>query len=416
VSTALANGVFYTLPDGSFSSATDLPIDTHRVLLTNPYLQTQPPYVVTNNANQTADFALQVPGNLRDLSVSLVATGPFRPGFETSLVARINNHLLPVTGTKLSIALLGPKVTFISANPAPSMNVGDTLLVWDLGAMDLFSDTTLTLLVKTDATASLGEVLSFSASVSANEPDVNLDNNSALWTTVVVGSYDPNDKLVNQPRIFLNVQPEKARLNYTLRFQNTGSFPTAFVTLLDTLDLGIFDPSSLEWLGSSHPFEARLVEGNILKIKFPDLALVPQSESETLSQGYVSFSIATNQVLSSPRIIQNRAGIYFDYNAPVITPYAITVVDYPVAVKNIPGAEGPGLYPNPAHKQVQIIDPQSEQETIQLYLYNSLGQLLSIQTLPPFLRSITLPNTGAPAIMIEVHTSRGVFKKQLLRM
>ena len=415
VSASESNSIFFTRPDGSFTSATDLPIDTHRVILPNAYLQTQPAFAVTSNSDVQSDFALQVPGNQHDLSVSCAANSVFRPGFETPLNIQISNSLLPAANVRLTVTLPAPHLTFVSSVPAPASVVGDTLVIWNPVDLGLFASDQIQLQVKTDQNTPLGKILTVTAEVNSDEDDVNLIDNQSVTNYEVVGSFDPNDKLVNRRRIDLEGNPGRERLDYTIRFQNTGTYPTAFVTLLDTLDNLVLDCSTVSLISSSHPCEARLVDDKILKVRFPNLELPPQSESELLSQGYITFSVLTKEPLSAPGVIRNRAGIYFDYNTPVITPYAETIVDFPVATAAQPAYTGMEIYPNPARDEIRISDPLSDHETIVLRLRDARGRLIREEELAPYSRLVELPDTGCSVLFVEIWTSRGVISEKIVR-
>ncbi|HRD54711.1 MAG TPA: T9SS C-terminal target domain-containing protein, partial [Flavobacteriales bacterium] len=94
----------------------------------------------------------------------------------------------------------------------------------------------------------------------------------------VVGSYDPNDKLLS-PAV---LTPDEVTLGetpiaYTIRFQNTGTFLADRVVITDTL------PDGLQWnsvamLDASHPFNWFLNNG-VLHFIFDDINL-PDSQSD----------------------------------------------------------------------------------------------------------------------------------------
>ncbi len=101
------------------------------------------------------------------------------------------------------------------------------------------------------------------------------------------------------------------RLEYMLRFQNTGTDTAFSVVLRDTLS-GLLDPASFRFQGASQPCEVQIFEDHILVCTFS--GILPPA-----SQGYLRFSI--DQVAGNPlgEVISNRAAIYFDSNAPLIT-------------------------------------------------------------------------------------------------
>lgn len=138
------------------------------------------------------------------------------------------------------------------------------------------------------------------------------------WCTRVIGSYDPNDKQV-WPSI--SDVPMGTKLDYTIRFQNTGN-DTAFLVRVDDVLPAQMDISTLKITGESHPMTWKLTKnGNSYKISFlfEDINLVAKAEDEDLSQGFVSFSMEPNDNMKEGTYVNNKAFIYFDINDPIIT-------------------------------------------------------------------------------------------------
>ena len=88
----------------------------------------------------------------------------------------------------------------------------------------------------TDATVPLGTSVQHTAVIDPVAGDTVPSNNTTLWTDTVVGAYDPNDKLLDLPAATpAEVQADAVTLTYTIRFQNTGTYPAERVVILDTL-------------------------------------------------------------------------------------------------------------------------------------------------------------------------------------
>ncbi len=149
-----------------------------------------------------------------------------------------------------------------------------------------------------------------------------------IYCPLIVGAFDPNDKqafpagLGEDHGILANTD-----LQYLIRFQNLGNDTAFRVIIRDTiapeLDLGTFLPGA-----SSHPyswrFEGRALIFNFYGIELPDSTTNPQA-----SQGFVNFRIAQKKDLPVGTRIENQAGIYFDFNSPVITNTVFhTVVEF----------------------------------------------------------------------------------------
>lgn len=135
----------------------------------------------------------------------------------------------------------------------------------------------------------------------------------------VVGSYDPNDKGA-LPTGFSSghwIYPE-TELDYLIRFQNEGSFAALRVVVLDTLS-AFLDPLSIRGETASHDFRMEMQAGNVLAFIFDGINLSSSKINEESSRGWVRFKAKPRAGLPDGTQIKNRAGIYFDFNEPVMT-------------------------------------------------------------------------------------------------
>jgi uncharacterized repeat protein (TIGR01451 family) len=167
---------------------------------------------------------------------------------------------------------------------------------------------------------------------------------------VVVGSFDPNQKLVQpvgQTHEGLISQTQES-FNFQIDFQNTGTAPAMNVYVEDTLGQE-FNLQSLQIFGASHPFEVEIRPNRLIRFVFPNINLPDSLSNEPLSHGWVRFRINKADGLDAPgTTFQNRAFIYFDYNEPVITNTTLnTIEDDIVLGQNLP-TTSLVIYPNPA--------------------------------------------------------------------
>ncbi|WP_116106996.1 T9SS type A sorting domain-containing protein [Lewinella sp. IMCC34191] len=133
---------------------------------------------------------------------------------------------------------------------------------------------------------------------------------------------DPNDKLT-RPR-----RPEESNSNYTqldetitytIRFQNTGN-DTAFTVRLEDKLSGDLDWETFNPITASHnDYQVTLREGGNLEVLFPNILLPDSNTNEPASHGFFTFEIMAKEGLDDFTAIENTAGIYFDFNQPVIT-------------------------------------------------------------------------------------------------
>jgi uncharacterized repeat protein (TIGR01451 family) len=168
-----------------------------------------------------------------------------------------------------------------------------------------------------------------------------------------VGAFDPNDKQVypqgtGEEGYILADQD----LLYTIRFQNTGTAPAVNVYILDEIDTDL-QLGSLEVLESSHPMFTEVLDNNTVKFRFDNIMLPDSTNNEPESHGFVTYRISMQPGLQPGEEITNTAGIYFDFNAPIITNTVLNTIAFPVGIA---GTETTGfaVYPSPAQDQIQV--------------------------------------------------------------
>lgn len=134
-----------------------------------------------------------------------------------------------------------------------------------------------------------------------------------------IGSYDPNDKQ-GFPTGYGEqhfIEPG-TDIEYLIRFQNTGTDTAFTVVIRDTLS-PLLDPTSIEPGASSHDYRFELYGSGILRFTFDHIMLPDSNVNEPLSHGFVKFRVKQRDNNPLGSLIENRAGIYFDFNAPIIT-------------------------------------------------------------------------------------------------
>ncbi len=145
-----------------------------------------------------------------------------------------------------------------------------------------------------------------------------------------LNSFDPNDKSVSPQGFgenhYISAEDE---LSYKIRFQNTGNDTAHTVIIVDTIDTNYLDISTIQLYAASHDYDFRVADYNVLEWTFHDIGLLDSTSNEPESHGFVEFKIqqqANNPVGS---IINNKALIYFDYNAPIITNQTYNEIWFP---------------------------------------------------------------------------------------
>lgn len=268
----------------------------------------------------TMGFLVEAPStSCIDIAVYAVALfDNFIPGQSTNIMFNtVNNGCTSASGTTKIV--LDPVVTFISSVPSPSSVNGDTLL-YDFtnlvyGSNGFVVDMTLF----TNMSAILGTPIEIEMTSDTLLCDSIFSNNTFNYSSVVLTSYDPNDLTVFPKGVCEEkyISPDQ-KLTYLVRFQNTGTSPAIKIKILDSLDLNL-NLSTAHIISSSHDMYTEVLSGNVLQFVFDNINLPDSNSNEMESHGYVLFDIDPITPLFSGIQIENRVGIYFDFNSPVYT-------------------------------------------------------------------------------------------------
>jgi uncharacterized repeat protein (TIGR01451 family) len=197
---------------------------------------------------------------------------------------------------------------------------------------------------------------------SSNGTDCYEGNNSGGLLQVVGNSYDPNDKNVyrktfhdygitgfSESTIMYGVDEE---LEYTIRFQNTGTAPAQNIYIIDTLDTEL-DWSTFQLLNTTHELNVVNLGNGILRFEFNNIWLPDSSESQELSQGHFTYRIrekVNNELFSE---ITNTAYIYFDWNEAIITNTTYNMNDW-IEFVGEENAFNVEAYPNPMQNELTL--------------------------------------------------------------
>lgn len=288
-----------------------------------------------------------------DLAVS-ISGSLFRPGFTTNYHLVVRNHSPQVSGSVTVTVEIDPLLLPLASGVPPTSQNGNTFS-WELPPLAPFGEFITHIEVQVPDGTPLGTVLITSAAVSSTLPDASATNDASVAQDEVVGSYDPNDKRAttstrSSAESYYIGQDEW--IDYTIRFQNTGTFPAEFVVITDTL------PASLDLLtfqqgAASHPFTTTFKPGRVVEWRFDGIMLPDSSSDEPGSHGLVNFRIRPRQPLAPGTVMENVANIFFDYNAPVITEPSVLVAEFSTDMR-LEHLNAVTLFPCPAANMIEV--------------------------------------------------------------
>jgi uncharacterized repeat protein (TIGR01451 family) len=291
----------------------------------------------------------------QDLSVT-IGSSAVATCFNTNVQLQVcNNGNIPAQ--EVTVQALLPGIFADPTSNHPFTQNGDTL-EWLIDWMDPGECRTFTLLdsVPCDP-ALLNEVVCFHAWVSMDSTDTDPTNNAAQTCRTVATSYDPNDKQVRIAGLQdVPFAPEHYiaadhRLEYLIRFQNTGNAAAYNITVVDTIATTL-DPQSITPGASSHFYTAQL-QDNVLTFHFPSIFLPDSASDPSGSQGWVQFTISQTSGNPMGTVIPNAAAIYFDNNDPIITNTSESTIMGLVGIDEQNALFA--LVPNPANTEFRII-------------------------------------------------------------
>lgn len=196
---------------------------------------------------------------------------------------------------------------------------------------------------------------------------------------LVAASWDPNDKSVSPVGVGVEGEiADNTKLDYTIRFQNTGTAAAVNIILIDTISPNL-DLESFELKASSHDVRTQ-IEGRTLKFFF-DAIMLPDSASDPEgSKGFVSYSLHTIPFSPEGTTIQNNADIYFDLNAPVRTNTTLNTITYKLSVENIDHNIHFNAYPNPFENYINFSMDGLSNGDATLFIYDMQGKKIIEKT------------------------------------
>ena len=213
----------------------------------------------------------------------------------------------------------------------------------------------------------------------------------------IIGAYDPNDKQVFPRGIgTAGLTRPGSRLQYLIRFQNTGNDTAFNIVISDTLSEEL-DMSTFRLGNASHPYRLE-VSGfgrPILNFYFDNIQLPDSNMNEPASHGYIQFFSHHDPDAALGTQIENFADIYFDFNPPIRTNTVVNTLSLfqAEAIGSIDGIETTYLpamttgikggidhslqvFPNPAHDNIHISGTGNRLSSIKVEWMDIHGRII----------------------------------------
>ena len=275
-------------------------------------------------------------------------------------------------------------LTLDYASPAPTSNNTTTnTLTWNLASLapgncnylwvDFDAATTIALGTNTIA---MVNVLPTSGN------DIDMSNNVDTVHQIVVGSWDPNNKLAiatnfNDPayQVVSSVNADQS-IDYTINFQNLGTASAVNIVVVDELSTDVI-PASYQFLGASHNATVSRA-GNTVTYQFKNIYLPDATANEPMSHGFVSYRVNAVNGLPAGNQISDFANIYFDFNTPVTTNNAVITMIVPSGINDVKANDvSVSTYPNPVNAAAQIQFDLKATAQVDVAIIDATGRISS---------------------------------------
>ncbi len=253
------------------------------------------------------------------------------------------------------------------------------------------------------------DVLGFTATVNPVSGDETMEDNTSELNQTVVNSYDPNDKTCLEGN---TITPDLIGeyVNYLIRFENTGTANAINVVVKDVIDITKFDISSLIVKDASHNLTTSITNTDEVRFSFENINL-PFDDAN--NDGYIAFKIKTLNTLVEGDTFENDAQIFFDYNFPIQTNVAQTLIQSPLSTNDFE-LSGFEIYPNPSQDKLFIKGLDAIKSVT---IYDISGRLINEVSLIGTRNNIEISTEklGQGAYFVKVKTDVGEFVKKIVK-
>jgi len=288
-----------------------------------------------NGLTATRDFCIQPTGIHNDLEISFLPTWPVaRPGFNAAYTLVYKNRGTTTLSGNVTVNFDNNKMNFVSASENVT-TLGSGQLLWNYSNLLPFESRTInvTFNLLPPPVNNIGDTINYLAVITPSDNDETAFDNIFILPQRVIGSFDPNDKQCIEGSN-LDISKIGDYLHYQIRFQNEGTDTAFNIVIADTLSDNL-DWNTFEYIGSSHTADVKL-SNNKLEFFYSNINLPYKAIDEPGSNGWVAFKIKPKPSVVIGDSLNNSAAIYFDFNLPVVTNTATTIVSSaatPVPVK-----------------------------------------------------------------------------------
>lgn len=345
-----------------------------------------------------------------DRKVNIMGMVP-RPGFERSIrIDWSTQGMMPDTSDRVITVELDPVEEFLSIDH-PDATVEGNVITIVHPADGTSGAGQATLVTRIPIATPLGEQLVDRISVMPLEADAVPENNTMLLgDNIVVGAYDPNDKRVVPAVLSPSDVALDTVLDYTIRFQNTGTYHAERVVITDTLSADL-RWETFRFVQASHACGWFLRDG-VVHFVFDDIMLPDSNANEPDSHGAVRFTIRPRTDLVHGDQVVNVANIHFDFNEPVITEPCVFAVQDPTSITSAIAPSEVRVYPIPTQGRL-MLEQDGDWNGARITVLDPLGKPVAIHIVKGSRTVLDLSGSAPGAYLLRLEDAD---RRQVLRV
>jgi len=334
--------------------------------------------VPTNSGVVNKDFLVTPLAAYEDVVVYIVPQNQPRPGFMYTETVYYTNLGTAMVSVGQVVFDYDPTVSIVNVTD-PSATITPASVTISYAALAPFEIRSfdVEMQIPNIPTVNLGDLLTNVAAISPGANDLTPSNNTSTSSQIIIGSYDPNDKMESRGKFINPVEfGPNDYFYYTVRFENTGTASAINVRIEDTLDSQL-DWNSIEMIDASHDYVMERMEGQVVW-RFDNIMLPDATTDPVGANGHVYFRIKP-LAFSEGTAIPNTAEIYFDFNPAIITNTFTSTFQTPLSNPDVEETVF-SLTPNPASNHITVNFNNVMQEA-SLTLYDLRGRVTLFQKL-----------------------------------
>lgn len=231
---------------------------------------------------------------------------------------------------------LDDSLSFVSSALVPD-SVVDQTVYWSYDSLSWYDNIQIPVRIATPDFWSEGDDVTSYLTASIIDDGVEIFEDQDSLVQIITCAYDPNDKVgfpfgVDEMG-FISI--DETTMEYTIRFQNTGSDTAFTVRIEDELD-DAFNWDSFQVLAESHDMEWSIDGDGNVEFLFNDIMLPDSNVNFDGSQGFVKYQIEINEGSPSGTVLENTASIFFDFNPAIVTNTTVhTLFDCETILMNV---------------------------------------------------------------------------------